>query len=60
MTLCNATHPTTGDACSKPGTHAQATDPREQQHATANGLKWPSLHALDPSEGWNGPVPYRN
>lgn len=60
MTLCNATHPNTGDYCSKPGEHAQSKDPREQQHETPTGLKWPSLHSLDPTEGWNGPVPYRN
>jgi hypothetical protein len=30
-----------------------------KQHVAANGVKWPSLHELDPNEGWNEILPHK-
>lgn len=56
---CGATHPKTGDACSLKMVHNFANDARDKQHLAPNGVKWPHLHVLDPSEGFNGPLPQR-
>lgn len=57
---CTATHPRTGDQCTKGISHdAETNDPHTRQHEAVNGVKWPTLHQLDPGEGWNGPMPYR-
>lgn len=54
---CAEKHPKTGDVCLLDRVHAQHFDPRVKQHIAANGVKWPSLAALDPKEGFNGPQP---
>lgn len=55
---CAETHPITGDGCTLLSIHTNlANDPRERQHVTVNGYKWPDLRILDPSEGFNGPQP---
>jgi hypothetical protein len=50
---CSETHPTTGDVCSLDRIHVQNSDPKVKQHVAANGIKWPTLHELDPKEGFN-------
>jgi hypothetical protein len=50
---CAETHPTTGDVCKLDAVHSQHSDAQVKQHQTATGLKWPTLHELDPHEGYN-------
>lgn len=57
--VCLSNHPTTGDACKLDMDHVHDGDPRVKQHVASNGVKWPTLHEIDPHEGWNGPVPFR-
>lgn len=57
---CTETHPQTGEICSLKSIHSNlANDAVTRQHVTELGHKWPSLHTLDPTEGWNGPQPHR-
>lgn len=56
---CGATNPSNGSGCTLPDEHNLANDARVRQHVTDTGYKWPSLHELDPNEGWNGPLPHR-
>ena len=60
FTPCTETHPVSGDVCSLDASHVQHSDPRVKQHVTANGAKWPLLSVLDPAEGYNDYVTYRN
>jgi len=57
--VCMAPHPKSGSLCIKEEDHVNSSDPRIQQHVAADGLKWPTLHELDPKEGWNDSVLYR-
>jgi len=57
--VCMAPHPTTGAPCTKKDGHTSNPDAREKQHTAANGLKWPTLHELDPHEGYNDYVTHR-
>lgn len=56
---CTEAHPTTGDVCKLDTAHVQHSDARVKQHIAINGVKWPSLHELDPAEGYNGAQPFR-
>jgi hypothetical protein len=56
---CAETHPVTGDACSLDVAHVQHSDARVKQHLAKNGSKWPTLHELDPHEGYNDYVTFR-
>jgi hypothetical protein len=57
--LCTAPHPKTGTACTKEEGHVNSSDAQERQHAGPNGLRWPTLHELDPHEGYNDYVTHR-
>jgi hypothetical protein len=56
---CSETHPASGDVCSLDTAHVQHSDARVKQHVAKNGAKWPSLHELDPHEGYNDYVTFR-
>ena len=56
---CTEIHPTTGAACAREAEHVNSPDPQVRQHVADNGVKWPTLHELDPAEGYNVAVPYR-
>jgi len=56
---CTEVHPKTGEPCSLDIAHVNHADARVKQHVTASGMKWPSLAALDPAEGWNDYVTFR-
>src|SRR5271157_1126546 len=56
---CEATHPTTGNVCNRDKDHVQHADPQVKQHVASNGVKWPTLHELDPHEGYNDTVLHR-
>jgi hypothetical protein len=58
---CMEQHPRTGEGCVKQDDHnIPEKDAPTRQHITADGrLKWPTLHELDPAEGYNVAVPYR-
>jgi hypothetical protein len=58
-TTCTAVHPVTGDVCSKSSVHFFSHNPQVKQHIASNGVKWPSLHELDPAEGYNDFVLYK-
>jgi hypothetical protein len=59
IVLCAEKHPKTNDTCTLPETHTLSSDAREKQHRSINGLKWPTLHELNPNEGFNDFVLYR-
>jgi hypothetical protein len=59
IVICAEKHPNTGDTCSLPHTHTLSSDAPVKQHRAANGVKWPTLHELDPAEGWNDVVTFR-
>jgi hypothetical protein len=59
IVICAEKHPKTGDTCDLPQTHTASTDPQVKQHRAPNGVKWPSLHELDPAEGYNTYVTHR-
>ncbi len=56
---CTEAHPTTGDVCKLDVAHVQHSDALVKQHKSANGMKWPTLHELDPHEGYNDYVTFR-
>ncbi len=56
---CSETHPSLGVACSRDTAHVQHEDAQVKQHVAANGVKWPSLHELNPHEGYNDFVTFR-
>jgi hypothetical protein len=56
---CTEKHPRSGDVCELDKDHVQHSDPRVKQHRASNGVKWPSLHELDPHEGYNDVVLHR-
>jgi len=58
-TICGAVHPTSGSVCTREDDHTANSDPRVQQHLASNGVKWPTLHELDPHEGYNDAVLHR-
>jgi hypothetical protein len=51
--ICGSPHPKTGALCIKEEGHINDQDARVQQHLAAGNLKWPTLHELDPNEGFN-------
>lgn len=57
---CDVRHPRTDEMCSKFPGHTADIDPSVQQHEAVSGVKWPTLHELNPSEGFNAPQAYRN
>jgi hypothetical protein len=59
MAACDARHPRTGDSCTKALDHVFSRDPQVKQHVALNGVKWPTLHELDPNEGYNDAVLHR-
>lgn len=59
VVFCTATHPTTGEPCIKYADHVENSDATERQHLTEGNRKWPTLHELDPAEGFNPPMPHR-
>jgi hypothetical protein len=59
MTICGAVHEASGSVCTREENHTADSDPRVQQHLASNGVKWPTLHELDPHEGYNDAVLHR-
>lgn len=57
---CIKVHPKTGDPCTLDRNHTKDDDPKVQQHVAANGVKWPLLSEIDPDEGYNDFVTFRN
>lgn len=56
---CSETHPTSGEKCTLDTAHVQNSDVRRKQHITVSGMKWPMLTELDPVEGFNDFVTFR-
>ncbi len=57
--ICTEKHPKTGAICTKLSDHVDDLDARVRQHFAFGNLKWPTLHELDPNEGWNDTVLHR-